>query len=280
MLTLGDVTKLLHSAPLGILLLLAGSAVSCGGDEPEPAPPAVPAAASTEPPTEAPVPEPAPAPEPTPADAPPDAAPEPVVKDSAPAQEEGRLRDAVKAEPAPADPPGPVWSLANTYEERIANVKAVLATGPGPYALDLHDLGGWEFDERKKQPFPEHILALDGKELILRGFMLPDVDFENLKKFHLVRSLWGCCFGAPPGPNEIMRVTLSGDGIDYTYKTLEIRGTFRLVFEMTDGLLDDIYRLEATSVRELGFDDPLAPSNATPEQRAKFEEFIPGQVEF
>jgi hypothetical protein len=262
-------------ALLGILLLLAAGAASCGGDQPEPAP-APPAASG------------APAPEigkefdpaaPPVAEAPTEA-PREVPPEPPPATGTGGLRDTVKTEPAPPEPAGPTWSLANTYEERVANVKAALATGPGPYALDLHDLGGWEFDERKKQPFPEHILALEGKELILRGFMLPDVDFENLKKFHLVRSLWGCCFGAPPGPNEIMRVTLAGEGIDYTYKTLEIRGTFRLVFEMTDGLLDDIYRLEATSVRELGFDDPLAPTNVTPEQRAKFEEFVPGQVEF
>jgi hypothetical protein len=262
-------------ALLGILLLLAAGAASCGGDELEPAP-APPAASG------APAPEIGKESDPV---APPVAeasteAPREVPPEPPPATGTSGLRDTVKTEPAPPEPAGPTWSLANTYEERVANVKAALATGPGPYALDLHDLGGWEFDERKKQPFPEHILALEGKELILRGFMLPDVDFENLKKFHLVRSLWGCCFGAPPGPNEIMRVTLAGEGIDYTYKTLEIRGTFRLVFEMTDGLLDDIYRLEATSVRELGFDDPLAPTNVTPEQRAKFEEFVPGQVEF
>lgn len=242
---------------LGMLLLCLLLAVSCS-DEPE-VDPAVSGTVATQ--------EGAPS-EPTPAPA----------KD--PEEPGGRLRDGVKTEQAPAEPVGPTWSLATTYEERIANVKAALASGQEPIALDIHDLGGWEFDERKQQPFPEHILALEGKELILRGFMLPDVDFENLKKFHLVRSLWGCCFGAPPGPNEIMRITLSGKGIDYTYKTLEVRGVFRTVFEMTDGLLDDIYRLEATSVRELGFDDPLAPSNVTPEQKAKFEEFVPGQVEF
>ena len=245
-----------HRALPGILILALLGAASCSGDEPAPPP--------------APIVEP-----PAPSVADPEPDPEPL-----PPPAGDRLRDVVKTEPAPEAPAAPTWSLATTYEERIANVRATLASGDGPYALDIHDLGGWEFDERKKQPFPEHILALEGKEVILRGFMLPDVDFENLKKFHLVRSLWGCCFGAPPGPNEIMRVTLVGEGIDYTYKTLEVRGIFHAVFEMSDGLLDDVYRLEATAVRELGFDDPLAPTNVTPEQRAKFEEFVPGQVEF
>lgn len=178
-----------------------------------------------------------------------------------------------------AAPPPASWSSARTYEERKANIEAALASGVTPLRLDIHDLGGWEFDERKKDPFPPHIRQLDGKQVVLRGFMLPDLDFENIKRFHLVRSLWGCCFGAPPGPNEIVRVMVGGKGVAYSYKTLEVHGTFHLVFEMTDGLLDDIYRVEASEVTEHAFDDPLAPQNVTPDQRKKFQEFVPG-VEF
>lgn len=206
----------------------------------------------------------------------PAAAPDP----AAPPAPGGTLRDQVKTEPAPPTPPS-LWSTATTYEERVRNVEAALASGESPLRLDIHDLGGWEFDERKKDPFPAHIRKLDGKAVVLRGFMLPDLDFENIKRFHLVRSLWGCCFGAPPGPNEIVLVTMSGKGVNYSYKTLEVTGTFRVVFEMTDGLLDDIYRVEATAVTEHGVDDPLAPSNVTPEQQKKFNEFVPGGgVEF
>lgn len=197
----------------------------------------------------------------------------------APQPEEPGLREQVKVEPAPAEKPA-LWSTATTYEERVRNVEAALASGESPLRLDIHDLGGWEFDERKKDPFPAHIRKLDGKQVVLRGFMLPDLDFENIKKFHLVRSLWGCCFGAPPGPNEIVRVTLEGKGVNYSYKTLEITGTFSLAFEMTDGLLDDIYRLAASDVKEHAFDDPLAPSTVTPDQKKKFDEFVPGGVEF
>jgi len=189
------------------------------------------------------------------------------------------LREQVKVEPAPAEKP-PLWSTATTYEERVRNVEAALASGESPLRLDIHDLGGWEFDERKKDPFPAHIRKLDGKQVVLRGFMLPDLDFENIKKFHLVRSLWGCCFGAPPGPNEIVRITLEGKGVNYSYKTLEITGTFSLAFEMTDGLLDDIYRVAASDVKEHAFDDPLAPSTVSPDQKKKFDEFVPGGVEF
>lgn len=188
--------------------------------------------------------------------------------------------DAPSASPATAAAKPPLWSSATTYEERKRNVEAALASGESPLRLDIHDLGGWEFDERKKDPFPAHIRQLDGKTVVLRGFMLPDLDFENIKKFHLVRSLWGCCFGAPPGPNEIVRVMLTDKGVNYSYKTLEVTGVFRTVFEMTDGLLDDIYRVEGIEVTEHGVDDPLAPSNVTPDQKKKFNEFVPGGVEF
>ena len=152
------------------------------------------------------------------------------------------------------------WSSALTLEERIGSLERRLATGKEPYFLDMHDFGGWTFDERKEDPFPAHIRALDGTMVTIRGFMMPDIDFENISKFHLVRSLYSCCFGAPPTLNEILRVTLrDGDGMDYTYNTLEITGRLDVVFEMEDGLVEDLFRIEDATYRILDYDDPMAP---------------------
>ncbi|MGB0951887.1 MAG: DUF3299 domain-containing protein [Planctomycetota bacterium] len=160
-------------------------------------------------------------------------------------------------EPDPEDLP--TWSQATTVEERQANLEKALAK-ESPYYIDLHDLGGWILDERDEKPIPDYILALDGKEFVMRGFMMPDIDFEHIRKFHLVRSLYSCCFGAPPQLNEILRVTLQDtDGMDYTYNTLEVRGTLHIEFEMIDGLVEDIFRLENATYRVLDFDDPEAP---------------------
>lgn len=160
----------------------------------------------------------------------------------------------------PPDPDDiPTWSQATTVEERRANLEKALAK-EAPYYIDMHDLGGWILDERDEKPIPDYILALDGKEFIMRGFMMPDIDFEHIRKFHLVRSLYSCCFGAPPQLNEIMRVTLQDtEGMDYTYNTLEVRGTLHIEFEMIDGLVEDIFRLENATYRILDFDDPEAP---------------------
>lgn len=169
------------------------------------------------------------------------------------------LRDRVKITKAP--PPKPsFWSQAITLEERQAKIEALIEADPEVYVVDLHDMGGWEFNELLIDPFPDYIRQLDGKEVITRGFMMPDIDFEHIQKFHLVRSLFACCFGAPPQLNEIVRVTLLDEkGMDYTYNTVEIRGTLRVVFEMEDGLVEDLFRIENATYKILDFDDPGAP---------------------
>lgn len=189
------------------------------------------------------------------------------------------LRDRMEVSEAPPVDDQP-WSTAMTLEERMASLENTLASGEEPYVVDMHDFGGWDFDEGKEQPFPDHILALDGKEFTIRGFMMPDIDFEHIRKFHLVRSLFSCCFGAPPQLNEILRVTLADeDGMEYTYNTVEVTGTLRVVFEMEDGLVEDLFRLENTTYRIIDFDDPEAPSDF--DATTGFGDFIPqGPAEY
>jgi len=203
-----------------------------------------------------------------------DAAPQEVETDAAPQEVEtvgvqpaveeelgGSLRDRFEVTEAPPVEDLP-WSNAVTLEERMANLEKTLASGTEPFVVDMHDFGGWEFDEGKKQPFPAHVLALDGKKFTIRGFMMPDIDFEHIRQFHLVRSLFSCCFGAPPQLNEILRVGLQDEnGMEYTYNTVEVTGTLRVVFEMEDGLVEDLFRLENATYRIIDFDDPGAPTN-------------------
>lgn len=193
----------------------------------------------------------------------------------------GSLRDRITVTPPPEVVENPFYSTAVTLEERKANVKRALeqAGKTGDVKIDIHDLGGWEFDERKEQPFPEFVLALEGRTIVVRGFMMPDIDFEHIRKFHLVRSLWGCCFGAPPRINEILRVVLADEGgMDYTYNTLEIRGTFHTAFEMVDGMIEDVYRLQDATVKVRAYEDPQAPTDF--DATTGFEGVIPGAEEY
>ena len=97
------------------------------------------------------------------------------------------------------------------YDERVLAALQHAGTMDDPVPLDMDFLGAWELDETLAQPFPPHVLALEGRVVSIRGFMLPDVDFENIRKFHMVRSLWGCCFGSPPRMNEIVLVRIPGE---------------------------------------------------------------------
>jgi hypothetical protein len=166
-------------------------------------------------------------------------------------------------------------------EAYVAEIRAALAhagTREDPIPVTTDFLGGWSFDETQSNPFPPHVQAIDGKYVIVKGFMLPDVDFEGITKFHLVRSLWGCCFGAPPRVNELIRIhTPGGEGLRYTYNTLEIVGKLEVKFELLDGLIEDLYRLSAESIVEGDFDDPLAPEGAT---AADLGDFLPDEMEF
>lgn len=146
-------------------------------------------------------------------------------------------------------------------------------TQDDPIPIDIDYLGAWEFADAEN-PFPDHVLALDGKHVKIRGFMLPDVDFEHITQFHLVRSLWGCCFGAPPRINEIVRVkVMDPEGVDYTYNSLEVIGKMAVIYEVEDGLIEDLYRMEGMTITELGFDDPEAPAGFDP--ATGFQGYIP-----
>jgi uncharacterized protein len=166
-------------------------------------------------------------------------------------------------------------------EDYVRDIREALAhhgTKEDPIPLNTDMLGGWLFDENKSDPFPPHVKAMNGQYVVMKGFMLPDVDFEGITSFHLVRSLWGCCFGAPPRINELLRVTTpDAEGIRYVYDTLEVIGKLEVVFETEDGLIEDLYRLQADSIVMSEFDDPLAPQGADPERDLKG--FLP-EMEF
>jgi len=191
---------------------------------------------------------------------------------SPPAEPSSPEQDA--AAPAPPDPELPPrpegdpfagWELFREDAELDRDLPWKHAgTLEDPIPLNIDYLGAWEFDETKEQVFPPAVLALDGRKVVIRGFMLPSVDFQDIQEFHLIRSLWGCCFGAPPRLNEIVRVTLP-EGVDYTYDGLEIVGTLRAVYETEDGIAEDLYRLEADVYREMEhYEDPEAPEEFDP----------------
>ncbi len=100
----------------------------------------------------------------------------------------------------------------------------------------------WEWDgEFYKAEFSEEVKKLDGKEVIVEGFMFPIEYTRKHRSFLISSSPMGNCFFCGPGEAESMVYVLSEEPVDYTIKTFKMQGTFTLVDDVTMGIL---YQLE------------------------------------
>lgn len=107
-----------------------------------------------------------------------------------------------------------------------------------------------EFEEGEGFQFPDHLKALDGKEITISGYMIPGRIRKNMvKDFMLVRDLAGCCFGGAPNPDEWIDVVMEGDAeAEYLrYLPIKVRGKLTLIGEQDqEGYAVGVYRMKAT----------------------------------
>ena len=109
--------------------------------------------------------------------------------------------------------------------------------------LTFEELSSWPYQEGLKG-MPEQIKKIDGKRVMMVGFMLPIDKVENMKEFLLVESLWACCYGQPPDINGIVRVVMTGDNLaDYEINPVRMIGTFEVEEYKEEGWVVDIYQL-------------------------------------
>jgi hypothetical protein len=109
--------------------------------------------------------------------------------------------------------------------------------------LTFEEISSWPYQDGLKG-MPEPVKKMDGKTVLMTGFMLPIDEVENIKEFLLVQSLWSCCYGQPPDINGIVRVVMKGDKrINYKYDPIKITGQFKVVASYEDGYCIDIYQL-------------------------------------
>ncbi|MHC4077506.1 MAG: DUF3299 domain-containing protein [Planctomycetota bacterium] len=114
--------------------------------------------------------------------------------------------------------------------------------------LPFEEISSWPYQDGLKG-MPKRLKKLNGKQVLMTGFMLPIDEVENIKEFLLVQSLWGCCYGTPPDINGVVRVVMKGSKrIDYEFEPIKIIGTFQVGPTIEDGFCVDIYQLSAESV--------------------------------
>lgn len=98
---------------------------------------------------------------------------------------------------------------------------------------------------------PESAVALDGRDVLLKGYMYPGKQQRGIVQFLLVRDQGDCCFGGNPKITDRVLVQLSDTaGIDFTPYLVKVAGRFRVqpagTADIAGGVL---YHLDAASVR-------------------------------
>ena len=110
------------------------------------------------------------------------------------------------------------------------------------YKKEYDEFLGFKID---KPVFSQEIKALDGKEVTVKGFIIPVEGYKGHKEFILSAFPYSMCFfcgGA--GPETVMEVKAI-DAIQYTAESITIRGKLhinssdvnQLMYSMTDAKL-------------------------------------------
>ena len=77
-------------------------------------------------------------------------------------------------------------------------------------------------------PHPE-VIALDGKNVFLKGYMYPMRQTEGLPSFVFCRDSGDCCFGGTPKVEDMIVVKMDGERTTDFYQGLvSVAGTFKL----------------------------------------------------
>lgn len=177
---------------------------------------------------------------------------------------------------APA-PPAPVnhsavaapdaTSAAETADE-FPPLKFPTAKIDGHLDVGFDFLGGYPFKLTKAQAgafasadptalaavqdqIPELVRQLDGRKVLLTGFMLPmKMEGALTTEFLLVANSMLCCYGVVPPMNQWITVRMTGKGLQPQQDVpVQVFGTLRVQPRIENGALAAIYHLDATGQR-------------------------------
>jgi len=98
---------------------------------------------------------------------------------------------------------------------------------------------------------PDTARALDGRNVLLKGYIYPGKQQHGLVQFLLVRDQGDCCFGGNPKITDRVLVELADPaGIDFTPRLTKVAGRFRIEPAGTSDLAGGVlYRLDGAFVR-------------------------------
>jgi hypothetical protein len=134
-----------------------------------------------------------------------------------------------------------------------ARTRVLSAAGDRDFDRTFDDL---RFEMQIGEPFrrellTDAIMALDGKPIRIRGFILPTAQKRGLKQFVLVRDNQECCFG--PGAalfDCILVEMLPGKTAEFSIRPVAVSGTFHVrEFQGPDGVHLAVYQIDGEEVK-------------------------------
>ncbi len=147
--------------------------------------------------------------------------------------------------------------------------KAEIAPG-GYFKAGFDLLAAFPFDPPEPDPaakpgtpppsaakqIPPEIKALDGRKVIVSGFMIPTKMEKGLvTELLLVASQQLCCYGAVPKLNEFIVVKMLSGGVKATSDVpVEFHGKISVKEVFEDGYLSHIYAVDAEKLGKVGTD--------------------------
>ena len=160
-----------------------------------------------------------------------------------------------KPQPRGADPADlraiqSAGAMIEAEKRLVEQIKSGKITGLDKI-VTFDEISAWPYEDGLKG-MPKRCKELDGKKVLMTGFMLPIDEVQNIKEFLLVQSLWSCCYGQPPDINGIVRVVMpKGKTTDYFFDPLKIIGTFKVEATVMDGYCVDIFQLKVESLEAI-----------------------------
>ena len=113
-----------------------------------------------------------------------------------------------------------------------------------------------KFEMKKGAPFKRSMLTdkiedLDGKDIKIRGYILPSFQQKGIKQFVLVRDNMECCFGPGAALYDCILVEMApGKSTSFTVRPIAVEGKFSIKeFKGPDGKHLAIYRMEGYSAK-------------------------------
>jgi hypothetical protein len=155
------------------------------------------------------------------------------------------------------------WSGSRVAHAGVIGCMALAAAGAvlhvAEYAMEVPEgyerISFYELQpdtDRPDLPVPPKALELDGKRVFVKGFVYPDGQQNNIRRFVLVPDRGTCCFGGQPKLTDMIEVSIvTDDRLRYSLQMRKLAGTLHVDTRLkpVTGLGGVYYRLDADYVK-------------------------------